>query len=54
MEKICGNCDYCAEIGLDLVCINPASEYSSDYVEYGHTCVDWSGNEREDEDSDNE
>ena len=58
MEKTCGNCDYCVEIGLDLVCINPASEYSSDYVESGHSCVDWSGNENEDEyddeDSDNE
>ena len=54
MEKICGNCDYCAEIGLELVCINQASEYSSDYVESGPSCVDWSGNENEDEGSDYE
>lgn len=54
MAKTCGNCDYCVEIGLDLVCINPASEYSPDYVEPGHSCVDWSGNENEDEGSDYE
>ena len=49
MAKTCSNCDYCAENGEDLVCINPASEYSSDYVESCHSCVDWSGNENEDE-----
>lgn len=48
MAKNCGNCDYCAENGEDLVCVNPLSEYVSDYVEETHTCDEWHGSEEED------
>ena len=49
MEKSCGNCDYCAENGEDLVCVNEQSEYLSDFVSEYHSCVDWSGNEGEED-----
>ena len=48
MAKTCSNCDYCAENGLDLVCVNQDSEYLSDFVSEYHSCVDWSGSESED------
>lgn len=47
MTKNCGNCDYCAENGEDLVCVNQDSEYAADFVEAGHSCLDWSGTEEE-------
>ena len=47
MEKTCSNCDYCAENGEDLVCVNDKSEYLSDYVTEEHVCDDWDGNEEE-------
>ena len=47
MEKNCGNCDYCAENGEDLVCVNQNSEYLSDFVEPEHVCDDWDGDEEE-------
>ena len=50
MAKTCSNCDYCAESGEDLVCVNQDSEYVSDFVESGHVCADWYGNESEDSD----
>ena len=43
------DCDCCAENGLDLVCVNKDSEYVSDFVSEDHSCVDWSGNEGEDD-----
>lgn len=46
----CGNCDYCAENGEDLVCVNQDSEYIADYVEPNHVCDDWDGTEEDDED----
>ena len=49
MAKNCGNCDYCAENGEDLVCINSESEFLGDFVEENHSCDDWDGIE-EDED----
>jgi hypothetical protein len=42
-KRNCGNCDYCAENGLDLVCVNEESEYLSDFVELSHVCEDWQG-----------
>ena len=50
MAKTCSNCDYCAENGEDLVCVNPESEYISDFVEPDHACDEWDGNEEEEED----
>ena len=50
MANNCGNCDYCAENGLDLVCANKDSEYVSDFVSEYNSCVDWSGSESEDSD----
>ncbi len=46
-KKNCGNCNYCAESGEDLVCVNPESEYCADYVSESHSCEDWEGNEDE-------
>lgn len=43
----CGNCSYCAESGKDLICINPKSEYVSDYVEESHSCEEWEGGNEE-------
>ena len=48
-KKCCGNCDYCAESGQDLVCVNEESEYLSDFVEPDHVCEDWEGSEEEEE-----
>lgn len=48
-ERNCGNCNYCAENGEDLVCVNQDSEYASDYVEEAHTCDEWNGYEEDDE-----
>lgn len=45
----CGNCNYCAENGEDLVCANPESEYVSDYVTEDHSCDEWDGTEDEDD-----
>lgn len=47
MAKNCGNCDYCAENGEDLVCVNQDSEYISDFVELDHVCNEWDGTEEE-------
>ena len=49
MAKNCGNCDYCAESGLDLVCVNDQSEYLSDFVSEEHVCDEWDGNEEEED-----
>ena len=49
MTRTYGNCYYCAENGLDLVCVNQDSEYVSDFVSEDHSCVDWSGNEGEED-----
>lgn len=49
MAKNCGNCNYCAENGEDLVCANPESEYVSDYVSEDHSCDEWDGTEDEDD-----
>ena len=48
MAKTCSNCDYCAENGEDWVCVNPESEYLSDFVTEEHVCDDWDGTEEED------
>ena len=45
----CGNCNYCAENGEDLVCINSESEYVGDYVEKTHSCDEWDGTDDEDD-----
>ena len=45
--KNCGNCDYCAGSGEDLVCVNSESEYVSDFVELEHSCDAWDGSEEE-------
>lgn len=45
--KNCGNCNYCAESGEDLACVNNDSEYAADFVEPEHTCEAWEGNEEE-------
>ena len=50
MTKNCSNCDYCAENGEDLVCVNDQGEYLSDFVSGEHSCVDWSGSESENSD----
>ena len=34
----CGNCDWCAENGFDLVCVNNEREYVADFVEENHSC----------------
>lgn len=47
MAKNCGNCDYCAEKGEDLVCVNQESEYVADYVDDDHICDEWSGTEED-------
>ena len=49
MAKTCSNCDYCAENGGDLVCVNEQSEYLADFVSEDHSCVDWSGNDGEED-----
>ena len=49
MARTCVNCDYCAENGEDLVCVNEQSEYLADFVSEDHSCVDWSGSEEESE-----
>lgn len=46
----CGNCNYCAENGEDLVCVNEDSVYLSDFVDETHSCDEWDGNEEECED----
>ena len=43
----CGNCNWCAENGEDLVCVNNDSEYVADFVEENHSCDSWEGNEEE-------
>ena len=45
----CGNCDWCAENGEDLVCVNNESEYLADFVDENHSCDAWSGNEEEED-----
>lgn len=45
----CGNCNYCAENGEDLVCVNQESEYVSDFVETEHSCDSWDGIDDEDD-----
>ena len=50
MARNCSNCDYCAENGEDLVCVNDQSEYLSDFVTEEHVCDEWDGNEEEEED----
>lgn len=47
MAKACLNCDYCAENGEDLVCVNSESEYLSDFIEPDHVCDEWNGDEEE-------
>ena len=42
MEKNCGNCDYCAEVYDDLVCVNDQSEHLTDYVDENDSCDNWS------------
>lgn len=49
MARTCGNCDYCAENGEDLVCVNQDSEYLSDFVEPDHVCDEWNGYEEDEE-----
>lgn len=46
-KKNCGNCNYCAREGKDLVCVNSDSEYVADFVEKNHTCSDWEGDSQE-------
>ena len=43
----CGNCNYCAENGEDLVCVNNESEYVADFVSLKHSCDEWSGKDDE-------
>ena len=40
-KKKCGNCNWCAKEGEDLVCVNSDSEYVADYVEQDHVCDEW-------------
>lgn len=47
MAKTCSNCDYCAENGGDLVCVNYQSEYVADFVTEEHICDEWYGIEEE-------
>ena len=49
MAKNCGNCNWCAENGLDLVCVNNESEYVADFVDVNHSCDAWEGNEEEED-----
>lgn len=49
MARTCGNCDYCAENGEDLVCVNDQSEYLSDFVEPDHVCDEWNGCKEDEE-----
>ena len=49
MARNCSNCDYCAENGEDLVCVNSKSEYLSDFVEPDHVCDEWCGTDEEDD-----
>ena len=49
VKKCCGNCDYCAESGEDLVCVNEESEYCGDFVGFKHSCCDWEHSEEEEE-----
>ena len=46
-NKNCSNCNYCAESGEDLVCVNGESEYAADFVEPDHTCDDGEWSEEE-------
>ena len=43
MGRTCGNCHYCVENGLDLVCVNKDSEYVSDFVKPYQVCDEWDG-----------
>ena len=43
--KNCGNCNWCAENGEDLVCVNHESEYVADFVDEKHCCDEWEGEE---------
>lgn len=45
----CGNCNYCAENGEDLVCVNDKSEYVADFVSENHSCDEWDGTDDEDD-----
>ena len=47
MMKNCGNCDYCAENGEYLVCVNDQSEYLYDFVTEEHVCDEWEGSEED-------
>lgn len=49
MAKNCGNCNYCAENGEDLICVNEQGEYLADYVSEEHSCDEWEGIEEADE-----
>lgn len=49
MSKNCGNCNWCAENGEDLVCVNEDSEYTADFVEENHCCDSWEGSQDEEE-----
>lgn len=48
MSKNCGNCNWCAENGEDLVCVNNDSEYCGDFVIEEHSCCDYEGAEADD------
>ena len=43
MARNCGNCDYCAENGEDLVCVNQDSEYCGCFIDDNHCCCDYEG-----------
>lgn len=41
--EVCGNCKYHEYESIDSgwVCVNPDSDYCADWVEYEHTCEEW-------------
>lgn len=43
MKECCGTCKYHEHERIDdgWVCVNPDSEYYSDWTEYGDCCDDW-------------
>lgn len=42
-EKCCGTCRYHVHEDIDdgWVCVNPRSEYVTEWCDYGHTCEQW-------------
>lgn len=41
--EICGTCKYHKHESVDdgWVCVNPESEYCTDWTEYDDWCIDW-------------